>query len=61
MHAFLELHSRTTKALRFWADTERKENTLHTFPLYAIAKPLLQERTYLRSALNYLVDGDEKL
>lgn len=45
----------STHGLRFWAMEEVKENALHSYPLYAVVKPLLASREYLREALKILV------
>jgi predicted AAA+ superfamily ATPase len=55
MHRFLESHSRSTHGIRFWTEQESAENAIHSYPLYSIAKPLLEHNEYLKEALESLV------
>ena len=55
MKRFLETHAKSTYGIRFWADKEQREKQLHSYPLYAIAKPLIAGNEYLQEALEYLV------
>ncbi|MGE0009556.1 MAG: ATP-binding protein [Candidatus Babeliales bacterium] len=55
MHRFLETHPKSPYGIRFWANTETKEASLHSLPLYAVAKPFLNEQSYLKQALMFLI------
>ncbi len=55
MHRFLETHAKSPYGIRFWAQTETKEVSLHSLPLYAVAKPFLNEQSYVKDALIFLI------
>lgn len=56
MHRFFESHPRSTHGIRFWTESERTENNIHSYPLYAVVKPLLTSNEYLKEALEGLCD-----
>ncbi len=51
MHLFLKLHPSTPYGLRFWADNAQTEAYLHSYPLYAIARPISSSKDYMQTAL----------
>jgi predicted AAA+ superfamily ATPase len=59
MQIFLDLHPRSSYGLRFSADNYSVYKDVKNYPLYAIAKPLLDVSENLRNALLELVNDDE--
>ncbi len=57
MHIFLNSHPNSPYGIRFWASIGKKEEDIHSYPLYAIAKPLLETNGFLRAALMSLVSS----
>ncbi len=55
MHIFLASHPQSSYGLRFWAHNALSESHIYSYPLYAIAKPLLEHNEYLQEALKHLV------
>lgn len=55
MQIFLDSHLKSSYGIRFWAGHELIDERVHLYPLYAIAKPLLEANEYMRKALMSLV------
>jgi predicted AAA+ superfamily ATPase len=56
MHMFLESHPHSPYGLRFWTKQYAHENKLYSYPLYAIAKPLLETNDYMKNAIQWLIE-----
>lgn len=56
MHRYLESHQRSTYGIRFWTENEGLEKNIHSYPLYAVAKPLLTSNEYLKEAVEILCE-----
>lgn len=54
MFMFLESHKDSPYGIRFSTDYYCKHQKIHSYPLYAIAKPLLESNEYMRDAIKYL-------
>jgi len=59
MYRFFETHPRSKYGLRFWTENENIENNIKSYPLYAIAKPLLSNNEYLKEALKSLCEESD--
>jgi len=55
MQIFLESHPNSSYGLRFSADNYSIYQKIHTYPLYAVLKPFLDESENLKEALKLLV------
>lgn len=55
MHIFLESHPKSSYGIRFWTDIYSIEKNIHSYPLYAVAKPLIDNNEFVREAHAYLV------
>lgn len=60
MYRFLESHTRSTRGIRLWTEHESTEKLIHSYPLYAIAKPLIEHNEYLKEALESLCAVKDK-
>lgn len=59
MNIFLESHQRSSYGLRFWAGYEGKEQAIHSYPLYAVAKPFLAHNDDLQGAVLFLLEAEK--
>lgn len=55
MNRFLETHLNSAYGIRFWTGGEVQTIGLHSYPLYAIVKPLLKGNEYLQEAIAHLI------
>lgn len=55
MHIFLDQHTNSTYGMRFWAHNYERKERIHSYPLYALAKPFIDVDTNLQRALTYLI------
>lgn len=56
LHEFLKFHPHTKFGVRFSPHNESKENSILTYPLYAVAKLLIEYNDELKEALRSLVE-----
>lgn len=59
MHIFLESHPQSPYGMRFWARQYGYENNMYSYPLYAIAKPLIETSDYMKNAVQWLIQDDK--
>ncbi len=55
MHIFLESHQKSSYGIRFWAGNYEKEQTIDSYPLYAVVKPLMDVNDNLRNSIMSLL------
>ena len=55
MRLFLEFHRQSTFGIRYWSTSKNIDQQIYSYPLYAVFKPLLNQRDDLHNALSYLV------
>lgn len=51
MQIFLDTHLKSTYGIRFWIGHELIDDKIHSYPLYAIANPLVNINEYMRKAM----------
>jgi hypothetical protein len=52
MLSFLSTHPQSPYGIRLWAENALLENSVHSYPLYAIAMPLVDSKdSYVKDAL----------
>lgn len=59
MHMFLESHPGSAYGIRFWSGGYAEESTLHSYPLYAVVKPLIDADEGMKAALYDLVSEEK--
>lgn len=57
MHLFLESHQQAAYGMRFSARAYEQQEAVYSYPLYAIAKPLIDVNEVMRKALMQVVIG----
>lgn len=60
LHRFLNTHPQSLYGIRCWTQSEHHEKAIHSYALYAIAKPLVFGNHVLKEALESLWMEDEK-
>jgi len=55
MRIFLESHMNSPYGMRFWTKQYAYENNIYSYPLYAIAKPLIETNDYMKNAIQWLI------
>jgi len=58
MHIFLDSHPQSPYGIRFWAGKSETEERIHSYPLYAVAKPILEQNDYLREATKSIMSSE---
>lgn len=53
---FFDLHRGSSYGIRFWADNYAKNDTIFSYPLYAVAKPFMDANEAIKLALMSLVE-----
>lgn len=56
MHIFLDSHPNSPYGLRFWAGNYLQEDNIYSYPLFAIAKPLIDADDVMRTAIQTLIE-----
>jgi predicted AAA+ superfamily ATPase len=55
MYMFLDSHPNSTYGIRFWAGQAAHDETIYSYPLYAIVRPLLENNSEIKNALFSLI------
>lgn len=55
MHMFLDSHPLSPYGIRFWTNQGSIEQRVHSYPLYAIVKPLIDTHEYMDKAIRSLI------
>lgn len=58
MHIFLDSHPQSPYGIRFWAGKSETAERIHSYPLYAVAKPILEQNDYLREATKSIMSSE---
>lgn len=58
MHIFLDSHLESPYGIRFWAGKQETEERIHSYPLYAVARPLLEQNEYVREATKSIMSSE---
>lgn len=57
MHIFLDSHLHSPYGIRCWAGMYERDKKIHSYPLYAIIKPLIENNEHMREAIQNLISS----